>query len=106
MCLALWVRAGVAGVAARLVDDFQRCRRQTRFQCISYARSARKIVFRVCQFLVRPRDGAHTDSPCSKELMSSAFEYRPKYVDIRVRKPAAEETVVREPVDRACDHVG
>lgn len=38
--------------------------------------------------------------------MSAAFEYRPKYVDIRVRKPAAEEEVRREPQERACDHVG
>ncbi|HVZ99793.1 MAG TPA: DnaJ domain-containing protein [Caulobacterales bacterium] len=37
--------------------------------------------------------------------MSAAFEYRPKYVDIRVRKPAAEE-VAREPLERSCDHVG
>lgn len=38
--------------------------------------------------------------------MSGAFEYRPKYVDIRVRKPADEETIAREPSERACDHVG
>lgn len=37
--------------------------------------------------------------------MSGAFEYRPKYVDIRVKKPDAE-TFERAPVDKPCDHVG
>lgn len=37
--------------------------------------------------------------------MSSAFQYRPKYVDIRVRKPDAE-TLEREPSERPCDHIG
>jgi hypothetical protein len=37
--------------------------------------------------------------------MSDAFAYRPKYVDIRVKKPDAE-TLAREPSERACDHVG
>jgi hypothetical protein len=37
--------------------------------------------------------------------MSHAFEYRPKYVDIRVRKPDAE-ALEREPNERPCDHVG
>ena len=37
--------------------------------------------------------------------MSNAFEYRPKYVDIRVKKPGAE-TLEREPHERACDHIG
>jgi len=37
--------------------------------------------------------------------MSTSFEYRPKFVDIRVKKPDAA-TAEREPQDRACDHVG
>lgn len=37
--------------------------------------------------------------------MSASFEYRPKFVDIRVKKPGAAE-VEREPQDRPCDHVG
>jgi hypothetical protein len=37
--------------------------------------------------------------------MSTAFNYRPKYVDIRVCKPDADETP-RAPQERACDHVG
>jgi hypothetical protein len=37
--------------------------------------------------------------------MSSAFEYRPKYVDIRVKKPDAG-ALDREPNERPCDHVG
>lgn len=37
--------------------------------------------------------------------MSGAFEYRPKFVDIRVKKPDAE-TVTREPEARPCDHIG
>lgn len=37
--------------------------------------------------------------------MSNAFEYRPKFVDIRVAKPAAE-TMDRAPSERACDHIG
>jgi hypothetical protein len=42
--------------------------------------------------------------------MSGAFEYRPKFVDIRVRPPKGdeEETDVfsLKPGERACDHVG
>ncbi len=37
--------------------------------------------------------------------MSEAFAYRPKFVDIRVKKPDAE-TIERDPDDRPCDHVG
>jgi hypothetical protein len=36
--------------------------------------------------------------------MSGAFHYRPKYVDIRVVKPAAQTT--RAANERACDHLG
>jgi hypothetical protein len=37
--------------------------------------------------------------------MSTAFQYRPKYVDIRVCKPEAEARA-RAPGERPCDHVG
>jgi len=37
--------------------------------------------------------------------MSNAFEYRPKFIDIRVKKPGAE-TAERASEDRPCDHVG
>jgi hypothetical protein len=37
--------------------------------------------------------------------MSGAFHYRPKFVDIRVKKPDAE-TIEREPSERPCDHIG
>jgi hypothetical protein len=37
--------------------------------------------------------------------MSNAFEYRPKFVDIRVKKPDAE-TIERGDADYACDHIG
>lgn len=37
--------------------------------------------------------------------MSETFAYRPKFVDIRVKKPDAA-TVNREPEDRPCDHIG
>lgn len=37
--------------------------------------------------------------------MSNAFEYRPKFVDIRVKKPDAAR-MAREPSERACDHIG
>ena len=37
--------------------------------------------------------------------MSDVFEYRPKYVDIRVKKPDPE-TQARAPKERPCDHVG
>ncbi len=37
--------------------------------------------------------------------MSNAFEYRPKFVDIRVKKPAAD-TLEREPSAPPCDQVG
>jgi hypothetical protein len=37
--------------------------------------------------------------------MSGAFEYRPKYVDIRVKKPDAE-AVARDAGEQPCDHVG
>jgi hypothetical protein len=56
--------------------------------------------FVVCQFLVRLTLGAHTG-----QSMSASFDYRPKFVDIRVKKPDAA-TVDREPSDQPCDHVG
>lgn len=37
--------------------------------------------------------------------MADAFAYRPKFVDIRVKKPDAE-TIERDPSDRPCDHIG
>jgi hypothetical protein len=37
--------------------------------------------------------------------MSRAFEYKPKFIDIRVKKPGAEQ-VERAPSERPCDHVG
>jgi hypothetical protein len=37
--------------------------------------------------------------------MSDVFDYRPKFVDIRVKKPDAE-TPVREPREQPCDHIG
>lgn len=37
--------------------------------------------------------------------MSRAFDYKPKFIDIRVKKPGAEE-VERAPSERPCDHVG
>lgn len=37
--------------------------------------------------------------------MSDAFEYKPKFVDIRVKKPDAEATP-RARTDKPCDHVG
>lgn len=37
--------------------------------------------------------------------MSGAFDYRPKFIDIRVKKPDAE-TAQRGPSERACDHIG
>jgi hypothetical protein len=37
--------------------------------------------------------------------MTAAFTYRPKFVDVRVKKPAPEEQA-RASADRPCDHVG
>ncbi|HYD88687.1 MAG TPA: J domain-containing protein [Vitreimonas sp.] len=37
--------------------------------------------------------------------MSNAFEYRPKFVDIRVKKPDAAR-LDREPGERSCDQIG
>lgn len=37
--------------------------------------------------------------------MPSAFDYKPKFVDIRVKKPGAK-TAERTPAERACDYVG
>jgi hypothetical protein len=37
--------------------------------------------------------------------MSDAFEYRPKFVDIRVKKAGAAKAAAREPETQACDHV-
>jgi hypothetical protein len=44
--------------------------------------------------------------------MAGAFQYKPKFVDIRVRPPKAEEAAQEEdvyalkPGERACDHTG
>lgn len=37
--------------------------------------------------------------------MADAFVYRPKFVDIRIKKPG-EQARAREPEERACDQVG
>lgn len=37
--------------------------------------------------------------------MTDTFDYRPKFVDIRVKKPSAEKAD-RAPSERPCDHVG
>lgn len=37
--------------------------------------------------------------------MTSAFQYRPKFVDIRVNKPG-KERAPKKPEERACDHIG
>jgi hypothetical protein len=44
-------------------------------------------------------------TPILDRPMSETFAYRPKFVDIRVKKPDAE-TVSREPSERPCDHIG
>ena len=38
--------------------------------------------------------------------MTAAFEYKPKFVDIRVKKRDAGAAEARAPAERACDHVG
>ena len=45
--------------------------------------------------------------------MAGAFQYKPKFVDIRVRPPSSEEEAARnddvftlKPGERACDHPG
>jgi len=38
--------------------------------------------------------------------MSDAFEYRPKFIDIRVKKPDAETQKRARSEERPCDHVG
>jgi hypothetical protein len=44
-------------------------------------------------------------APILDHPMSETFAYRPKFVDIRVKKPGAAK-VNREPEERACDHIG
>lgn len=38
--------------------------------------------------------------------MPTTFEYRPKFVDIRVNKPDRVDEPARAPTERGCDHVG
>ncbi len=38
--------------------------------------------------------------------MPDTFAYRPKFVDIRVKKPAERDAPVPESKDRPCDHIG
>ncbi|PZO56133.1 MAG: molecular chaperone DnaJ [Alphaproteobacteria bacterium] len=38
--------------------------------------------------------------------MSNTFDYRPKFVDIRVKKPGAKAASPRESTGRPCDHIG
>lgn len=93
-------RARVPGVLATVVLQHEFVWRELRCQQLFDAVGARKMRFGVCQFLVRLTLGAHT-----QRSMSGAFEYKPKFVDIRVKKPSAE-TAERAPSERACDHVG
>jgi hypothetical protein len=38
--------------------------------------------------------------------MPSAFSYRPKFVDIRVKKPSQRKSAAQPPEERPCDHTG
>ena len=38
--------------------------------------------------------------------MADAFSYRPKFVDIRVKKAGAAKAAEPEPSERVCDHIG
>jgi hypothetical protein len=38
--------------------------------------------------------------------MADTFSYRPKFVDIRVKKAGAAKAAEPEPSERACDHIG
>ncbi len=95
-----WACARMAGVARRLILKHEDVRRKLLFQQLLHALCAGKVRFGFCQFLVRLTSDAHTYHP-----MSNAFEYRPKFVDIRVKKPAAD-TLEREPSAPPCDQVG
>lgn len=89
--------AGVArGFVLNLKHRWRELSRQRQFDALG----AGKMRFVGCQFLVRLTSGAHTHEP-----MASAFQYRPKFVDIRVKKPDAAKAS-RAPNDRACDHIG
>ena len=90
----------MADVAARFIDQFEVKRRKPPTEKIFYALGSRMLRFHGCQFLVRLTSGAHTPSP-----MSDVFEYKPKFVDIRVKKPDPER-VTRAQSDRPCDHIG
>jgi hypothetical protein len=100
MGFAAGPRAGMACMLRRLIVDHDLLRRKIGHEPLAHALRARKMRFVVCQFLVRLTVGAHTD-----QSMSASFDYRPKFVDIRVKKPDAA-SVKRESSERACDHVG
>lgn len=92
--------AGMAGMVGGVIVQFKRNQRELCLNRRLYAFGAGKMRFLLCQFLVRLTVGAHTG-----RSMSDAFEYRPKFVDIRVKKPDAE-TKPRGRAEQPCDHVG
>src|SRR5579859_6341146 len=110
MALSARTRPGMAAMAGAVVHHFQ-----------SYGGKGRGEFF-VDGF----GHGAHRCSPFNSSVsilesqrfqrilrtMSGAFQYRPKFVDIRVRPPkpgeedAADDVNALKPGERACDHPG
>src|SRR5690606_655228 len=64
MGLTLRARARMPCMSGRLVNDFQHSRRESFVQRAFHARGSRKMLFVVCQFLVRLTLGAHTRRSC------------------------------------------
>lgn len=105
MGLPAWPRASMTSVRPGFIDEREVKWRKLRPQQIFYAFSARIWAFHVCQFLVRLPSGAHTRTP-----MTDVFEYRPKFVDVRVKKPGAARPTrsadYAEGAAQPCDHIG
>lgn len=96
----------MAGVAGGIVLDFEARRRKSRLQLCADRRS---------DGLFRHFDHGFLDGAPIRgilRIMSGAFQYRPRFVDIRVRPPtpeeeAAEADVLRlKPGEKRCDWPG
>jgi hypothetical protein len=101
MGFALGLRAGMAGMGKAVITNPHARTRKARIERHAHAIGARRgFVNRFDHLLVRVQEGLH-----SHIEMAPAFNYRPKFVDIRVKKPASKQRAqMQEP--GMCAHTG
>lgn len=101
MSFASRLRPGMAGMGQAVITDLHLRAGKARTERHAHAIGARRgFVNRFDHLLVRVKEGLH-----SHIEMATAFNYRPKFVDIRVKKPASKQRA-QMPEPGVCAHTG